>query len=934
MRGLEALAKTPPTHVLIHDGARAFVSKALIVDIIGALRSGPAVIPGLPVQDTVKRVDADNVIAATLARGPLRLVQTPQAFDFDIILDAHRRAKAQHISGLTDDAAIAEWAGVQVRIIEGDPANRKITTAEDFEHAERQLMLNYSDIRIGQGYDVHALVEGDHVWLGGVKIPHHARLSGHSDADVLIHALVDAILGALGDGDIGVHFPPSDNQWRGAPSRVFLEFAVARVAARGGLIAHLDGTLVCEGPKIGPYREEIRAKIAEIANISLDRVGLKATTSEKLGFLGRSEDMNLTEKAKKLLKAYAEAGLTLATAESCTGGLVAASLTEIAGSSVVVDCGFVTYSNAAKSRMLGVPAALIAEKGAVSVEVAQAMADGVLANSDADVAVSITGIAGPGGDSALKPVGLVCFAVDRLDLTIYPGELYALLGPNGAGKTTTLRMVAGLTTPDSGEISVFGINTRTDPIAAKRLIAWVPDEPLLYDKLTPLEYLEFIAGLWNVPTHESEPRAAELLQLLGLWEQRNTRCEGFSRGMKQKAALAGALIHEPRLLILDEPLTGLDASAARQVKDLLQSRAKAGATIILTTHILEVAERLADRIGIIQAGKLRAEGTMSQLRHLIGGEAADGFSLEQVFLELALSLTAQAMFARGDADLLLTAPMSMRKILTIRALALSVPVIFSWSFIILPLMNLMAVLEHWHWLLAYPVMICLGLAATGLGLLITIGLFQMIGPARTRTVAQILSVIVGAIAFIVLQARVLLPESWVDALSRSFASISDPAHFDKNAQQWLAARALFGDMTALSILTVGTVSLFVVAVWIFGGSYATQMAALAGASQRAKPKNFIQTQAKAFRTGANISLLRKEWRLLIRDPWLISHILLQLLYILPMGVLFWRTTTYEGNSSAGIAPMLVMLSAQLAGGLAWITISGEDAPDLVAAAPH
>ena len=302
-------------------------------------------------------------------------------------------------------------------------------------------------------------------------------------------------------------------------------------------------------------------------------------------------------------------------------------------------------------------------------------------------------------------------------------------------------------------------------------------------------------------------------------------------------------------------------------------------------------------------------------------------------LSQALSLTAQAMFARGDADLLLTAPMSMRKILTIRAFALSVPVIFSWGFIILPLMNVMAMLDDWHWLLAYPVMICLGLAATGLGLLITIELFQAIGPARTRTVAQILSVIVGALAFIVLQARVLLPESWVTALSRAFDRIGDPSTFDLSAPQWLAARALFGEFTALLLLMASTLALFTIAVWVFGGSYATQMAALAGASQRAKPKNFIQKPAKAFRTGANISLLRKEWRLLIRDPWLISHVLLQLLYILPMGVLFWRTTTYEGNSSAGIAPMLVMLSAQLAGGLAWITISGEDAPDLVAAAP-
>lgn len=229
-------------------------------------------------------------------------------------------------------------------------------------------------------------------------------------------------------------------------------------------------------------------------------------------------------------------------------------------------------------------------------------------------------------------------AVDSLDLTVRRGELYALLGPNGAGKTTTLRMVAGLTTPDAGQISIFGIDARKDPIAAKRIVAWLPDEPMLYDKLTPLEYLEFIAGLWGVSPKIAESRADELLRVLGLWKQRNLRCEGFSRGMKQKAALAGALIHEPQLLILDEPLTGLDAAAARQVKDLLQARAQAGATIILTTHILEVAERLADRIGIIQNGKLKAEGTMAELRVQVG--SAGGSSLEDVFLELVAATPA------------------------------------------------------------------------------------------------------------------------------------------------------------------------------------------------------------------------------------------------------------------------------------------------------
>ena len=199
-------------------------------------------------------------------------------------------------------------------------------------------------------------------------------------------------------------------------------------------------------------------------------------------------------------------------------------------------------------------------------------------------------------------------AVDRLDLSVQPGEFYALLGPNGAGKTTTLRMVAGLLSPDSGEISIFGIDARKNPIDAKRVTAWLPDDPMLYDKLTPLEYLEFVAGLWRIAPGLARQRGEDLLQELGLWENRADRCEGFSRGMKQKAALAGALVHDPRLLILDEPLTGLDAAAARQVKDMLQRRAAAGCTIVMTTHILEVAERLASRIGIIREGRLLAQG--------------------------------------------------------------------------------------------------------------------------------------------------------------------------------------------------------------------------------------------------------------------------------------------------------------------------------------
>jgi ABC-2 type transport system ATP-binding protein len=222
-------------------------------------------------------------------------------------------------------------------------------------------------------------------------------------------------------------------------------------------------------------------------------------------------------------------------------------------------------------------------------------------------------------------------AVEGIDLTIKAGEFYGLLGPNGAGKTTTMRMIAGLLTPDFGSIEVFGIDVRRNPVAAKELIAWLPDEPLLYDKLTVAEYLEFIAGLWRMDPKHAERNARELLERLDLWVHRDDRCEGFSRGMKQKAALAGALIHEPKLLILDEPLTGLDAAIARQVKDLLLEHARAGCTIILTTHILDVAERLVDRIGIIQSGRLLAEGTLQELRAKAGHSDA---TLEDVFLNL------------------------------------------------------------------------------------------------------------------------------------------------------------------------------------------------------------------------------------------------------------------------------------------------------------
>jgi ABC-2 type transport system ATP-binding protein len=238
--------------------------------------------------------------------------------------------------------------------------------------------------------------------------------------------------------------------------------------------------------------------------------------------------------------------------------------------------------------------------------------------------------------SALDIRGLSkCFerpAVDGLNLAVRRGEFYMLLGPNGAGKTTTLKMVSGLLRPDSGSISVFGIDALADPVAAKQIMGWLSDEPMIYDKLTPLEYLEFIAGLWNVDSAHAESRARELLSWLGLDDNANERCEGFSRGMRQKVALAGALVHKPRLLILDEPLTGLDAGSARHVKNVLAEHVRVGNTVIMTTHILEIAERMGDRIGVISAGRLVAEGTLEELRTKMGGSGAT--SLEDMFLAI------------------------------------------------------------------------------------------------------------------------------------------------------------------------------------------------------------------------------------------------------------------------------------------------------------
>src|SRR5664279_4383808 len=291
--GLEALAPRQPDIVLIHDAARPYASAALVSRAIAAAERSGAAIPALPVTDTVKTVDAAGLVDQTLDRNTLRLVQTPQGFAFTALLEAHRRAAAEGREDFTDDATLAEWAGLKVSVFPGEPGNIKITNEGDFARAEAIAFATLGDVRTGTGIDVHAFGQstdfGDHVTLGGIAIPHNRALVGHSDADVALHALVDAILGALAEGDIGAHFPPSDPQWRNASSDRFLAFAVERVKARGGRIGHLDLTIVCETTRIGPQRDAMRSTFAALAGISFERVAVKAATSEKLGFTGRGE---------------------------------------------------------------------------------------------------------------------------------------------------------------------------------------------------------------------------------------------------------------------------------------------------------------------------------------------------------------------------------------------------------------------------------------------------------------------------------------------------------------------------------------------------------------------------------------------------------------------------------------------------------------------
>jgi len=290
LAGLEALADHDITHVLIQDAVRPFVEPAILERTLAAFHHGArAVLPAVAVADTLKRADANGNVAETVSRSGLFAAQTPQSFHFATILEAHRRAAASGRTDFTDDASIAEWAGTCVHLVEGSAGNVKLTLQKDIAMADQRLSHGLPDVRTGNGYDVHQLVEGDGVTLCGLFIAHDQKLSGHSDADVALHALTDALLATCGAGDIGDHFPPSDMQWKGAASRIFLEHAADIVRKNGGTIMNADVSLIAEAPKIGPHREDMRRNLSEFLGISIDRCSVKATTNEKIGFIGRRE---------------------------------------------------------------------------------------------------------------------------------------------------------------------------------------------------------------------------------------------------------------------------------------------------------------------------------------------------------------------------------------------------------------------------------------------------------------------------------------------------------------------------------------------------------------------------------------------------------------------------------------------------------------------
>ncbi len=301
LNGLQALQPHAPDRVLIHDAARPFVSPEIIDRVLAALGDCQGAIAAVPLADTLKRSGPAQEVTATIERANLWRAQTPQGFRFAEILAAHEKAAAAGRTDLTDDAAVAEWAGLAIKLVEGSETNRKLTTAADLAMAHSASSRS-TDVRTGQGFDVHRFAPGDHVWLCGIRIAHTHALEGHSDADVALHALTDALLGAIGDGDIGQHFPNTDERWKGAPSHLFLAEAARRVRIQGGAVSNVDVTILCEVPKIAPHREAMRARIAEILGIEVARVAVKATTTEGLGFTGRREGLAALATATVILR--------------------------------------------------------------------------------------------------------------------------------------------------------------------------------------------------------------------------------------------------------------------------------------------------------------------------------------------------------------------------------------------------------------------------------------------------------------------------------------------------------------------------------------------------------------------------------------------------------------------------------------------------------
>ena len=301
LNGLRALGKFGPSRVLIHDAVRPFVTERIVSDVLEALSEAPGAVASVPVGDTLKRAGPDGNVAETADRSGLWRAQTPQGFRFLDILAAHEAAAAAGRTDLTDDSAVAEWAGLTVKIVPGSESNRKLTTAEDMASANQTTAME-REFRTAQGYDVHRFAAGDHVWLCGVRIPHSHKLEGHSDADVALHALTDALLGAIGESDIGTLFPNTDPRWKGAASHLFLAEALRRVIARGGAIVNVDVTILCEAPKVSPHRDAMCARIAEILSINRHRVAVKATTTEGLGFTGRREGIAAMATATVVLR--------------------------------------------------------------------------------------------------------------------------------------------------------------------------------------------------------------------------------------------------------------------------------------------------------------------------------------------------------------------------------------------------------------------------------------------------------------------------------------------------------------------------------------------------------------------------------------------------------------------------------------------------------